>query len=86
MTSMPKMEPPHQDVVTTLKFMGDTLISGSRDKSLMAWDPKTYSYLGTEVKGAHNDWINTLESDIEGKYLYSGGKEGVVKIWQKKRN
>lgn len=31
---------------------------------------------------AHNDWINTLETDKDRQELYSGSKDGVVKIWK----
>ena len=31
---------------------------------------------------AHSDWINTLETDIDNKELYSGGKDGIVKVWK----
>jgi hypothetical protein len=33
---------------------------------------------------AHNDWINTLETDIERRMMYSGCKDGVVKVWKLK--
>ena len=31
---------------------------------------------------AHNDWINTMETDIDRKEMYSGGKDGIVKVWK----
>ena len=31
---------------------------------------------------AHSDWINALETDSEKKEMYSGGKDGVVKVWK----
>lgn len=34
--------------------------------------------------GAHSDWINTLQTDSEGREMYSGGKEGIVKVWKLK--
>ena len=36
----------------------------------------------TDVMGAHSDWINTLETDIDQKELYSGSKDGIVKVWK----
>ncbi len=34
---------------------------------------------------AHSDWINSLETDFERKEMYSGGKDGVVKVWKIKK-
>lgn len=31
---------------------------------------------------AHSDWINTLETDSEHKEMYSGSKDGIVKVWK----
>ncbi len=31
---------------------------------------------------AHSDWINAMETDYEKKEMYSGGKDGVVKVWR----
>ena len=31
---------------------------------------------------AHSDWINTLETDTLQKELYSGSKDGIVKVWK----
>lgn len=30
---------------------------------------------------AHNDQVNTLDSLKEGNLLYSGGRDGIVKVW-----
>lgn len=84
--SIPRISPPHGDVVTSLRFLGDTLVSGSRDKGLRFWNPSTLAPKYPEALNAHGDWINSLESDHEGKYLFSGGKEGVVKVWNAKQN
>jgi WD40 repeat protein len=31
---------------------------------------------------AHSDWINAMETDYDKKEMYSGGKDGVVKVWR----
>jgi WD40 repeat protein len=31
---------------------------------------------------AHSDWVQCLETDQDKKELYSGGKDGVVKVWK----
>jgi WD40 repeat protein len=33
---------------------------------------------------AHNDWINTLETDHDRRMMYSGSKDGIVKVWKLK--
>ena len=33
---------------------------------------------------AHSDWINTLETDCDNTELYSGCKDGIVKVWRVK--
>ena len=78
------LHPPHFDVVTSLALMGGgtTLVSGSRDKNLRVYDlrnpiPENFD----NVINAHNDHINTLETDRDQNYLYSGSKDGIVKVW-----
>ncbi len=34
---------------------------------------------------AHSDWINAMETDVDKKEMYSGGKDGVVKVWRIKK-
>jgi len=82
--TLPAFEPPHFDAVTSLATLSDdVLVSGSRDKNLRQWDSKTFSH-GSAVLSAHTDWINTLETDHEKKMMYSGCKDGVVKVWKMK--
>lgn len=81
MQSLGRVENAQGDVITSLKTMDDKLVSGSRDRSLVVREPNLDQKSPT-IEGAHQDWVNTLESDFEGNYLYSGGKEGVVKIWK----
>ena len=33
---------------------------------------------------AHTDYINTLETDSDQRELYSGSKDGIVKVWKMK--
>lgn len=33
---------------------------------------------------AHTDWINTLETDTDRRMMYSGCKDGIVKVWKMK--
>jgi WD40 repeat protein len=79
-------EPPHFDAVTSLAIVDDTLVSGSRDKNLRCWDYSHLNNNNSDVMQAHTDWINSLETDAENHELYSGGKDGVVKVWKIKKN
>ena len=49
------LEPPHFGAVSSLAIVGDTLISGSRDKNLRSWDFNTFSQKYPEVLNAHSD-------------------------------
>lgn len=75
-------EPPHFDAVTSLAILDQSLVSGSRDKNLRCWNYESQMSNVTDVMGAHSDWINTLETDIDQKELYSGSKDGIVKVWK----
>ena len=81
---MPPFDPPHFDVVTSLAMLDGTLISGSRDKNLRCWDP-SQGVKNQDIMSAHQDWVNSLETDFEKKEMYSGGKDGVVKVWKIKK-
>jgi WD40 repeat protein len=78
---MQAFEPPHFDAVTSLAVLNDgSLISGSRDKHLRCWNTQSLTSLSSNL--AHNDMINTLETDHERKMLYSGCRDGTVKVWK----
>ena len=83
-TTLNPLHPPHFDVVTSLALLGGgtTLVSGSRDKNLRLYDLKSPTLENYEnVINAHSDHINTLETDADQNYLYSGSKDGIVKVW-----
>ncbi len=80
-------DPPHFDAVTSLAVLNDgSLISGSRDKHLRCWDQRALTSIQPcqAIMGAHNDWINVLETDNDNRFLYSGCKDGTVKVWKMK--
>jgi WD40 repeat protein len=83
--SLGALSPPHFEVVTALAILGKTnpsLISGSRDKCLRRYSIREYPFRSSEAQlNAHNDHINTLETDREQTTLYSGSKDGIVKVW-----
>lgn len=77
-------EPPHFDAVTSLSLINNTLVSGSRDKNLRCWDFSNPANKYSDVMQAHSDWVNTLCTDFEKKEMYSGSKDGIVKVWKVK--
>ena len=66
-------EPPHFDAVTSLAVLDQNIISGSRDKNIRWWNYFDSSIKHQDIMGAHSDWINTLQTDSEGREMYSGG-------------
>ena len=63
---------------------GSTLVSGSRDKNLRLYDLTKNGF--PELSGslnAHNGYINALETDNSQQFLYSGSRDGIIKVWQK---
>jgi WD40 repeat protein len=37
------------------------------------------------IKDAHSDHINILKESFDGKEMFSGSKDGIVKIWEIKK-
>lgn len=77
------LEPPHFDAVTSLAMLDGCLVSGSRDKMVRVWDHQRLSQV--QVEQAHNDFVNVLETDQDQKEMYSGCKDGTVKVWRMKQ-
>lgn len=84
-TTLQSLEPPHFELVTSLAMLngGATLVSGSRDKNLRLYDLQSPGFpeLSHNLT-AHSDHINVLEADASQQTLYSGSRDGVVKVWQ----
>ena len=83
--TLANLQPPHFDVVTSLAMMnnGRTLVSGSRDKNLRLYDLTQPNFPEqSNILTAHNDHVNVLETDESQQYLYSGSRDGIVRVWQ----
>lgn len=72
----------HEAVVYGLAFDpgGETLASGSRDKSCKLWDPKSGELLRT-FQG-HKDWIRSVAFDPQGGVLATASDDRTVKLWE----
>ncbi len=74
----------HGDYVSSVIFSpdGQTLASGSADKTVKLWDTKTGKELVT-FKG-HGDRVSSLAFSPDGRTLASGSLDKTVKLWDAK--
>ena len=70
----------HFDSVTCLATSGEYLVSGSKDKSLKLWSLDTLKDNYRYTLCAHNDYINTLAVDKDSSLMFSGSRDGQVKV------
>ncbi|CAG9310966.1 unnamed protein product [Blepharisma stoltei] len=75
----------HTDIITSLAIYKDSIISGSRDKTIKRWD-RADNVNYQPILNAHTDWVNSIITDNKGKYIFTAGKEGKVKVWKGGRN
>jgi len=81
MESLAPFSPPHLDAVTSLSIVKDHLVSASRDKILRLWSLDYPNQLRSTSSYAHQDWINATETNVNQDILYSGSKDGTIKVW-----
>lgn len=62
-----------------LNSMGTVLVSGSTEKILRVWDPRTCSKV-MKLKG-HVDNVKSIVINSEGTQCLSGGSDGTVRLW-----
>ena len=78
-------EGPDEDVkqadIRALAFTqdGETLASGSEDKTVMLWNTQNGAERAT-LRG-HEGWITAVVFSIDGKIVASGDTDGVIKVW-----
>ena len=72
----------HKNSVFTLRYTPDkkTLLSGSRDARLKAWDA-TAAYAPMEEVAAHMYAINHLEFSPDGKHFVTCSMDKSIKVW-----
>lgn len=71
----------HTDWVNTVVFSpdGETLASGSQDKTIQLWDVKSFSHLRT-ITG-HEDGVNAIAFSPDGMALASASHDKTIRIW-----
>ena len=72
----------HQDVVLSVAFdsQGETLASGSNDKTVKLWEARTGKLLHT-LEG-HQHQVTSVAFDPQGRTLASGSADHTVKLWE----
>jgi WD40 repeat protein len=68
----------HGGPVWCLDFNGDTLVSGSYDKTIKVWSIKSSNYLAT-LRG-HTSWVSCVSLKKDNTKLLSGGWDANVKV------
>jgi F-box and WD-40 domain protein 1/11 len=73
----------HTECVYTIQHIGDTLVSGSRDKSIRIWDLSTYRLKAKPLYG-HDASVLCLQFDDrpEEDIIISGGSDNYVIVWK----
>ncbi|MEH2293304.1 serine/threonine-protein kinase [Nostoc sp.] len=71
----------HRDWVSSLAISpnGQTLVSGSGDRSIKIWNLQTGGLKTT--LSLHTDAVTSVAISPDGKTLISGSKDGTIKIW-----
>lgn len=68
----------HGGPVWSLDFSGDTLISGSYDKTIRVWSIRRAA-LQTTLRG-HSSWVSCVS--LHGDRVVSGSWDGSIKVWR----
>ena len=81
----------HKAAITRLEWTADnkSVVTGSKDCSLIKWDLESQSKLffrgrkfdRSQQNGGHYDEVLCAAISPSGKYLVSGGKDRIVRVW-----
>lgn len=74
------LEPCYKNTITGIIKYNNTIVSSSKDRSIKQWD-NNGNFL-CDINNAHTDWITCLEPDLDNNHVFSGGKEGKIKVWR----
>lgn len=81
-TILKTLFPPHYDSVTCMAVspQKQKFFSVSRDKSVKEWDITTWQNTVQQLH-SHTDWVTSCCVDNNENYLFTGGKDCVIKMW-----
>lgn len=71
----------HNSPVRSVAFSpdGQTVASGSKDKTIQLWDVATGALVKTLV--GHTDWVWSVAFSPDGQMLASGSEDHTIKLW-----
>jgi WD40 repeat protein/LysM repeat protein len=72
----------HLDDVVSVAFSpdGETLASGSRDRTIILWNLQTNRPIGQPLTG-HSDVVTSIAFSPDGKTLASGSRDNTIILW-----
>jgi eukaryotic-like serine/threonine-protein kinase len=72
----------HKDAVLAVAFSpdGQTLLTGSRDKTARLWDTGTGKPVGPPLM--HQDWVVALAFSPDGKTVVTGSQDRTARLWE----
>ena len=75
----------HSNTVNSAIFSpdGSKIVTGSYDRLVMIWDPKSGAQIGEPLKG-HSDWVTSVSFSPDGSQILTGSKDKLAKIWDVK--
>ncbi len=69
----------HKDVINSVDFKGDMVVTGSSDKTAIVWDVMTGKQ--RMVLSGHTWKINSVDISNDGDYIVTGSSDGSTKVW-----
>lgn len=82
---MTPLDPPHYDTISGFCWMGDTLVSASKDKVLKLWDvgkKDKKPTLQSQVANATKSSIRVARENREEALMFTGDDAGEIKFWE----
>ena len=81
-----QLEPPHYDIITGLGWLGECLVSVSKDKHLKVWAPdrkeKDAKPVCIDTCSASEVEITLCRENREHSMLFTADKRGDMKFWR----